>query len=590
MKKAIITILIIVAVLALLIGAYFFFWTADNFATLGDKAMDSAHYARAVWFYQKAVDLDPSEPDYVLSLADACIADGSYTRAERALVSAIRVSPDVSLYCRLSAVYVEQDKLFDAQEMLDNLTDPSMRARLDALRPAAPVFSPEPDSYDDYISVSISGSGKVYYSMTDDFPSTETGAYDAPVTLASGESNFTAVTVADNGLVSACAQAQYLVVGVVEEMQFTDPAMEAYLRETTLRLGTTPILTSDLWTLSELTLPEGVTDLSDLRSIASAAKITSLTITNNNEITDFSPIGALTELTSLTLDGCAVTDDALSVIATLPELRELHLRSCAVSTLLPLVDANRIEVLDLSGNSITDISPLSKFTALTDLDLSGNSIAVIDALSEAKKLRNLNLSQNDLTTIDPLLDCSEMLTLDASYNKLDSLGALKYMTKLTDLNVSHNQIKYLSGLYSCTALERLDLSYNELYILTPVRSMVSLHQLDVSHNHLSELPEFDRNMQLQQFYASYNQLEDISTLAGLAQLAYVDVDYNEKVADIECLADCPLIVQVNAFGTAVTRVSKLTEMSVIVNFTPTPGIETPTEPVTEPSTEAPTEA
>ena len=60
---------------------------------LGEKAMKSGNYARAVDRYTTAVSLAPDNVDYVLALADACLADGSYTRAERTLVEAIRTAP-----------------------------------------------------------------------------------------------------------------------------------------------------------------------------------------------------------------------------------------------------------------------------------------------------------------------------------------------------------------------------------------------------------------------------------------------------------------------------------------------------------------
>lgn len=60
---------------------------------------------------------------------------GSYTRAERTLVEAIRTAPSEQLYRRLSATYVAQDKLLDAQQMLDSITDPAIRASLEAARP-----------------------------------------------------------------------------------------------------------------------------------------------------------------------------------------------------------------------------------------------------------------------------------------------------------------------------------------------------------------------------------------------------------------------------------------------------------------------
>ena len=54
--------------------------------------MKSGNYARAVDRYTTAVSLAPDNVDYVLALADACLADGSYTR-ERTLVEAIRTAP-----------------------------------------------------------------------------------------------------------------------------------------------------------------------------------------------------------------------------------------------------------------------------------------------------------------------------------------------------------------------------------------------------------------------------------------------------------------------------------------------------------------
>ena len=57
-------------------------------------------------------------------------------------------------------------------------------------------------------------------------------------------------------------------------------------------------------------------------------------------------------------------------------------------------------------------------------------------------------------------------------------------------------------------------------------------------------------------------------LKGLPELTYVDVDYNEGIEDIECLASCPLLVQVDAFGTKVKEIATLTQMGVIVNYNP----------------------
>ena len=47
----------------------------------------------------------------------------------------------------------------------------------------------------------------------------------------------------------------------------------------------------------------------------------------------------------------------------------------------------------------------------------------------------------------------------------------------------------------------------------------------------------------------------------------MDADYN-NISSIDCLADCPNLVQVNAFGTYVNDVSALTAHGIVVNYNP----------------------
>ena len=86
---------------------------------------------------------------------------------------------------------------------------------------------------------------------------------------------------------------------------------------------------------------------------------------------------------------------------------------------------------------------------------------------------------------------------------------------------------------------------------------------------ITEAPDFSTASYLQQFRASNNQLSDISCLAGLASINYIDVDYNAEIKDIECLGACPMIVQINAFGTKVTKAKSLTDAGIVVHYDPT---------------------
>ena len=232
MKKFFITLLVLVILAGLFIGAYVLFWTPENFAKLGQSKMNEGDYEAAADRYEIAVELAPNNHDYVMSLVKAYTMQKNYTKAERTLVNAIKSNPTAALYCTLSQLYVEQDKILDSQLMLDTITSEAVRAEVEALRPASPTFSHESGSYDSYIEVSIQiSSGTIYYSVNADYPSSHSDPYSSPIALSAGKTNIQAITVGDNGLVSPIVTANYDIVGLVEDLTFESPELEAMLRD-----------------------------------------------------------------------------------------------------------------------------------------------------------------------------------------------------------------------------------------------------------------------------------------------------------------------------------------------------------------------
>ncbi len=569
MKKFLITLLVLVLLAAIGFGLYYFLWTPENLATLGEDALEDGKYDRAVFFFRHAAEMDTDEPSYVLSLADACIADGSYTQAERSLVEFIRKAPSAALYTKLSSVYVAQDKLFDAQKMLDSITDSAVRAEIDAVRPAAPVFTPAAGEYDERIALSFESDSAVYYSLTHEYPTTASHAFSEAITLEAGQTHVSAIAVGENGLVSPLAEADYLIVGVVEEVSFSSAELESYIRELLYISRTEPVMSDLLWTVTELTVPADVLDYSDLRYFTG---LTSLTV-HDSAVTDYSFLSELTELQTLDLTGSLVSADTLALIGALPLLSELHLSGCGLSNIQPLSANTALTVLDLSENSISNLSPLAGCTALTELNLAGNAVDSLTALEKLTELKTLDITGNAVSSLVPLAKCDELQTLRAEDNKLSDLSVLAGMTDLRVFTASRNAISDLSALASCTKLERLELASNALTSVDVIASMPNLTYLDIARNQVAKLPALAPTARLQQFYASYNALESVEALAGLAELAYVDVDYNEKLEDIECLSTCPILVQVNAFGTKVKEVKALTDQSIIVNYDPTAAVD-----------------
>ena len=211
-----------------------------------------------------------------MKLADAYEHSGNYTRTESILVNAIYETPDnPDLYVALSKVYVDQDKLLDAQRMLDTIVNTEVQEELSARRPAAPQITPSGGRYADYITVELipTAGTRCYYTTNGQYPSQDRDLYTEPFVLPGGETTVCAVAVDEDGLVSPAIYMGYTVAGVIEDVVFHDEAIRKAV-EDALHTDSAGLLTSDLWTITDFKLPQDVVNTEDLSLFAGLAKLT----------------------------------------------------------------------------------------------------------------------------------------------------------------------------------------------------------------------------------------------------------------------------------------------------------------------------
>ncbi len=564
MKKALIILSIIAVLFISIFCVFYFIWTPDNMKSWGDDAMADGRFDRAVTWYERAVSAEPENDKYILALVDANIADNNFTQAERNLVNGIKRAPSASLYCKLSAVYVLQDKLFDAQRLLDGISDASIRTEIDSLRPSAPVASPDGGEYNELVSVTVDSSCTVYYSLTESYPSVNANLYSEPILLNAGTTRFRAIAVSDSGLVSPLFDTSYLLVGVVQEIDFVSEELEALVRQMLYISDTSPVMSSDVWKITELDIPVEVTDYTDLQHFEN---LVTLSI-HGSVVDDYSFMSKLFKLENLDVSGSYISDDAMKYIGLLPSLKNLNLHKCGRSDISALSTSVNLVSLDLSNNSIQDISALEGCEKLEVLNLESNAITLLNSLATMARLSELNIAKNNLSSLDPLESSTGLVKLIADDNQLMDVSVLLSMPKLEYFSAANNRIGDVSYLASCTQMTYLDLSNNRLSSIDAVSNMSELSYLDVSDNSITALPDMKAMQNLQHFYASYNQLTSIDSLGGLPLLAYVIIDYNPELEDISCLTSCSMLVQVDVFGTKVSDIKALLDMGVIVNFDP----------------------
>ena len=566
--KIIVPVLLVILILASLLWYCFVYdrtFTRDML--LGQARYHSTHGNPSLgsWFYDAAYQYSGQDENVAIELANQFKAEGNYTKAEYTLSNAIADGGTVELYVALCKTYVEQDKLLDAVNMLDNVADAAIKQQLDAMRPAAPTSDPVPGFYSEYIPVTLHHSeGTLYYTTDGEYPSTADTPYAEPFTLAAGETTVYALTVSENGLVSPLTVMGFTVGGVIEDVYFDDPAIDREIRTLLSKDENAPIYSNELWTIREFAVPVDAVSCAELSKLPYLERLTAL----DYQFSSLTFLSSLSEMRELVLTGCRFPAEDLDIIAGLPSLQRLTLSDCSLSTISGLENAQNLTYLDLSSNTIRNLEPLSAIVTLQELYLQHNAMTNLTALGTLSSLQTLNASYNSLESIAPLATCQKLGWLDVSNNKLPNLGAVDNLPELSYLNASHNELNDVAVLSSCANLTEVNLSNNALTDISPLGSLGGLEILNFSHNEVAALPQWGDDNALRSIDGSYNKLTSLSNLKNALELTHVYMDYNE-ITSVAPLESCYKLVMVNIYGNAIESVDMLTEHDIIVNYDPT---------------------
>lgn len=570
MKKTLrIVIPVVLAVAIVLCSAWYLLvydreFTRDMLLTCARFSENQGSHNVATWFYKIAYAQAGNSDEVAIELANQYKSAGNYTKAEFTLSNAIADGGDSSVYIALCQLYIEQDKLLDAVNMLNNITNADIKAKLDSMRPDAPTVSPEPGLYNMYISATLqSKDGTIYYNPKGEYPSTDC-VYTEPITLGDGETSIYAVAIGENGLVSPLSIFHYTIGGVIEKVEFSDTAIEKEIRRLLDVSDSKELFTNDLWKITSFTVPSEAKNYADIKHMLF---LESLTIENG--VSDqLQYLSALTSLEQLTIRKTAVSQDTLKTIAALPSLKDLTLTDASLSGVAPLKDATSITKLDLSSNTIRTIDAIGSIKGLQTLVLHGNAITDISGLSTNTVLISLDISTNNITSLAPISTLTSLTSLNASTNAISELGDIGKLTALTTLRLESNKLASVGSLSGCTNLEDLNLSSNTLTDITSLSTLTKLETFDFSYNQVTALPEFPDDSALVTITGSHNNVSTLKPLGGLKHLNTVNMDYNTEISSVSVLSNCPVLTRVNVYATKVTEVRVLTDQSIEVNYNP----------------------
>ena len=571
MKKTlriILPILLSVAIIACTVWYLFIYdrgFTRDVLLNMARQSEDQGNHNAAAWLYNVAYAQLGNNDAVAIELANQYKSNGNYTKAEYTLSKAISDGGGIELYIALCNTYIEQDKLLDAVTMLDSISNPNIKKQIDSLRPSTPSIMPDPGFYSQYISATLTCTdGDVYVSASGEYPSINTVPCSSPITLSDGENTIYAVSVSDDGLVSPLSIYGYTIGGVVKELQFSDNAIESSIR-TMLNISTEQqMFTNDLWSIKDYEIPAGAKDFSDLKHMSFLEKLT----VSKGKSSDFSFLPSLVNLTELVIRDTDVSKEALSTISALPALKKLTLSNCSLSSLSTLSKCTGLIYLDISNNTIRNIDALAALTNLQELYMQHNAVIDLSAITGLSQLTKLDISHNALTSLSPIRTLTALTWLNASVNSITEVNQLGNLTKLIYLDIGSNQISDISPLSSCIAIADLNISSNAITDIQKISSLTNMEHFDFSYNQVSALPSFQKDCPLVTINGSNNLITSLENLGGLLNLNIVYMDYNPKLSSVKALSTCPVLVQVNIYGTKVKDVKALTQQSIIVNYQP----------------------
>ena len=244
--------------------------------------------------------------------------------------------------------------------------------------------------------------------------------------------------------------------------------------------------------------------------------------------------------------------DASLTPQVLEGLTELQAGAQEISDLKGLEYATRLEVLNLSENSIIDITPLVDLRDLTQLNLYANLIIDITSLARLTRLKQLELSYNSVRDIIPLIRLTNLTQLNLNSNKIMELTPLARLTGLKQLELEDNQVVDITPLANLTGLTLLDLGFNRVVDITPLANLTGLTLLDLGAKRLDHLPK--------EFGLEFNQVVDITPLSSLTSLTKLNLQANQ-VTDITPLANLTELKQVDLSENEISDITPLIDLT-----------------------------
>jgi hypothetical protein len=225
------------------------------------------------------------------------------------------------------------------------------------------------------------------------------------------------------------------------------------------------------------------------REFARNVKVLSVTLSSNHNYS-LEPFTAVTTLNVTSMSRFPVHLDqmGLSKLTELTNLKLVKLPLAEINTLDALVEAPRLQKLDLSLNyRVKDVSALSAHVHLVSLNLSATAIKDLQPLSGLVLLEKLSLSDTNVRDLSPLRGLTRLQILSLYRTPVTNLDPISKLSSLTDLDCSNCAVLENVELNGLVNLRRLSLDSTMVRQLTGICDLPNLYRLNAFFMELTTL-------------------------------------------------------------------------------------------------------
>ena len=198
----------------------------DYQVSQAEKYFEEGNYTQAVKYYERALEIDPSNNEVKLTLADIyCLRQDEKSAIILYSEVAVADKSNIKAFSKLIELY-DESKDYEAILSLMELTDDSKVMELfNPYIVSSVEFSKRSGQYDDFFDLILtSGSGcKIYYSLDDTDPKSGI-VYNSPIKLdREGEYKITAIAKNEKGLYSEPVEMNYVISIAAPDLPSVSP-------------------------------------------------------------------------------------------------------------------------------------------------------------------------------------------------------------------------------------------------------------------------------------------------------------------------------------------------------------------------------